>query len=140
MNRNVLGAILATAAVLAVLILGFRDWGSPTTQRMKQADLRKVQALQQIAQEIWVKWNSKDQTLPGDWNALETRGKKDPVSGKPFGYHAKSGSRYELCATFLTDQHRAVLPGNVDEFWEHPQGDYCFQLDATQAVPQAPYY
>ena len=80
MNRNVVATTIATAAVLAVLILGFRDWGSPRTQRLKQADRRKVQALAQIAQQIYTKWNSRDKTLPTDLSALAGREKKDPVS------------------------------------------------------------
>jgi hypothetical protein len=140
MNRNVVATTIATAAVLAVLILGFRDWGSPRTQRLKQADRRKVQALAQIAQQIYTKWNSRDKTLPTDLSALAGREKKDPVSGQAFVYHPKSGSTYELCATFLAEEHEAVLPGSVDEFWQHPKGDYCFQLDASRTAPNVPYY
>ena len=58
---------------------------------------------------------------------------------KPFVYHLKSTSAYELCATFATD-NRHQEPGEAEDAWRHPKGDFCFPLDATQSVPNGPYY
>jgi hypothetical protein len=140
MNRNVWAAIVATIAVAAVVILGFRELGSPGTQRLKQADRRRVQALAQLAQEVSNTWRVADKSLPDDLEKLSGANKKDPLSGMPFAYHKKSSSGYELCATFATDDRDTAQTGNADNSWFHPKGDYCFQLDASRPVPSAPYY
>ena len=140
MNRNMGATIAATVVVIAVVILGFREMGSPGTQRLRQADRRRVQALARIAQQVQNRWRS-NKSLPADLEAFGGTDKKDPVSGRPFGYHVKSGSAYELCATFaLGDNRDAAQNNNGNDSWTHPQGDYCFQLDAAQLVPNAPYY
>jgi hypothetical protein len=63
----------------------------------------------------------------------------DPLSGKAFAYHVKSGSEYELCATFVMDDRDGANVNTADP-WLHPKGDYCFQMNAGRPVPQAPYY
>jgi hypothetical protein len=45
----------------------------------------------------------------------------------------------ELCATFATD-NRHQEPGEAEDAWRHPKGDFCFPLDATQSIPQAPVF
>ncbi len=139
MNRNVLAAIAATVAVVAVVMLGFRVLGSPGTQRMMQSDLRAVRSLAELARQINVKWAAKDKTLPKDLEKFATSIKQDQLSGKSFGYRVKSGNEYELCTTFATDNRDAPAVNTADP-WIHPKGDYCFQFDASQPVPSVPYY
>jgi hypothetical protein len=140
MNRNVWATIAATVAVAAVVILGFREMGSPGTQRLRQADRRRVQALAEISQQVNNTWQKDGKTLPKDLEQVAAAKKKDPVSGKAFAYHVKSGSEYEVCATFVMDDRDGAEAGNVGDSWLHPKGDYCFQMNAAQPVPQAPYY
>lgn len=139
MNRNALAAIAATVVVATVVILGFRELGGPGTQRLKQADRRRVQALAQLAREINATWHNTDNSLPDDLDKLRAN-KKDPLSGKAFAYHKKSAGEYELCATFAADDRDEAEAGNMDNGWVHPKGDHCFQLDASRTVPNAPYY
>lgn len=139
MNRNAWATIAAAVAVAAVVILGFREMGSPGTQRLRQADRRTVQALARIAQQVNNAWQRDDKTLPKDLEKLAMADKKNLISGKPFGYHVKSGREYELCATFVADDRDGADVNTADP-WLHPKGDYCFQLDASQPVPNAPYY
>jgi len=84
MNRNVAATIAATAVVLAVVILGFREMGSPGTQRLRQADVKRVQALARIAQQVNTMWQQDGKTLPKDLEKVTAADKKDPVSGKAF--------------------------------------------------------
>jgi hypothetical protein len=139
MNRNVWAVIAASVAVVAVVILGFRVLGSPRTQRMMQSDLRTVRSLAELGQQINARWASSDKVLPKDLEKFVTSVKQDQLSGKPFGYRARSGNEYELCATFATDNRDAPAVNTADP-WIHPKGDYCFQFDASQTVPSAPYY
>jgi hypothetical protein len=118
--------------------LGFRFLGGPGTQRLVRADDARVHLLEQLAQNIGQTWlNSK--TLPSNLDRFPVIAKQDPITKTPFVFHAKSGSEYELCATFATDNHEEDAT-NTPSQWVHPKGDYCFQLDAAKPVPNAPYY
>ncbi len=139
MSRNYLAAIGATFVVVAVVILGFRVLGGPSTQRMAQADLRTVRAMAQLAAQIELKWNGSNKVLPTNLDQFPTSEKQNPVTKKIFDYHPKSNSEYELCTTFLANSRDPQLPDTPDS-WAHPSGDYCFHLDATQPVQQAPYF
>jgi hypothetical protein len=72
---------------------------------------------------------------------LENSGwpKADPVTTKPLEYTAKPSSAYTLCTTFATDSPKEERNGNFD-FWIHRAGTKCFQFDAAEPVPQAPYF
>ena len=139
MSRDARAALLASIAVIAVVVLGFAVLGGPGTQRLVRSDERTVRSLAELAQNIQNKWRASDSELPANLDTFSEKEKQDPLSHKPFVYRPKSKTAYELCATFLTDnQHQA--PGEPDDSWRHPKGDYCFSLDAAQPVPQAPYY
>jgi hypothetical protein len=139
MSRNILAAIGATLVVVAVIILGFRVLGGPSTQRLVQADLRTVRAMAQLAGQIELKWNNSNKVLPANLDQFPTLEKQNPISKKVFDYRPKSNSEYELCTTFLANSRDQQLPDTPDS-WAHPGGDYCFHLDATQPVQQVPYF
>jgi hypothetical protein len=138
MNRDAWAGIVATVAVIVVVILGFRVLGGPANQRLVQADLQTVRRLSELAGQINVKWSTNGKTLPANLDHFRATEKQDPVKGTPFAYHTKSGQEYELCATFATDNHDVPRTNTADP-WTHPKGDYCFQFDASQAVPYVPY-
>jgi|SRR5580704_11500363 hypothetical protein len=139
MSRNIWAAIGATVIVVAAIILGFRVLGGPSTQRLVQADLRTVRAIAQLAQEIDAKWASSDKVLPANLDKFQSSEKQNPVTNKILDYHPKSNSEFELCSTFLTNS-RDLQSTNAPDPWAHPNGDYCFQFDASQQVPQVPYF
>jgi hypothetical protein len=138
MSRDVWAAIGATLAVVLVAILGFRVLGGPANQRLVQADLKKVRTLSELAQQINMKWTTGNKTLPANLDHFPAAAKQDPASGASFVYHSKSTEQYELCATFAIDS-RDLPKGNTADPWIHPKGDYCFQFEASQAVPFVPY-
>lgn len=139
MNKNTLAAMLATTAVVAVLILGFRFLGSPASQRLVREDRQDVWALSMLAQELNGSWTGPSHILPEDLDKIRaTTTKRTSVSSKPFVYHRKDESHYELCSTFATD-NRKDRARNTPDFWLHPKGDYCFSFDAAESVAQAPY-
>jgi hypothetical protein len=131
-------ALAATVAVVVVAVLGFRVLGSPANQRLVQADLRTVHALAELAQLINGKWSKGSRPLAADLEKFPSAAKQDPVSGKPFIYHAKSNDEYELCATFATDNRDAPRVNTADP-WIHPKGEYCFPFQASRDVPGVPY-
>jgi hypothetical protein len=139
MNRDTWAAIVATIAVLAVIALGLHSLGGPRTQRLIQSDLRTVRTLGELAQQIKFKWDNSGKVLPANLEKFPDSVKQNPVTKKPFTYHPKSNSEYELCATFVIDS-RTLHAQDTSDLWAHPKGDYCFQLDASQQVPQVPYY
>lgn len=138
MNRNAWAAIVASVAIAAVIILGFRVLGSPGTQRMVQSDLRTVRSLSELAQQINGRWVG-SKSLPEDLKSFPSTAAQDKVSGKSYGYRVKSSSEYELCATFARDNRDD--PGlNTGDPWIHAKGDYCYQFDASRPIPAVPYY
>jgi len=139
MNRDTWAAIVATIAVIAVVSVGWHFLGGPGTQRQVQSDLRIVSALYELAHEIYLRSENSNKVLPADLEKLPDPVKQNPITHAEITYHRKSDSTYELCATFATDSRN--LPNQTgSDFWAHPKGDYCFQLDATQQPPPVPYF
>lgn len=139
MNRNTVALAAASVAVLVVIILGFRTLGGPRSQRMVQADLKIVRMLAELAQQINYKWSSSDKTLPSGLEGFPKSMTHDPITSKAFGYKPKADNKYELCATFARDNRDDPAVNTADP-WVHPNGEYCFQFDASQSVPSVPYY
>ncbi len=139
MNRNTWAAAAATVVVVVAIVLGLRDLGGPANQRMVQADLRAVQALGTLAQQIQTSWSNSGRVLPPNLDTFPRSMAQNAVTNRPFAYHPKSGSAYELCATFATASPNPPNQ-NTPDGWAHPKGNHCFQLDAAQPVPQVPYF
>jgi hypothetical protein len=139
MTRNAWAMSVATIAVIAVIILGFRVFGSPRTQRLIKSDVRTLRVLQSLAEKIKA---SRDiipsQVLPASLDQFPESEKKNPVTNKFFTYHPKTGAAYELCTTFAAASPD-FEPGDTQVNWAHPKGDFCFQLNASQNVPPIPY-
>jgi hypothetical protein len=139
MSKDARAAVVASIAVVLVIVLGFRVLGGPGTQRRLRSDERSVRSLSELAQKIQQQWRTSNSELPATLDRIPEREKQDLLSHKPFGYHPKSKSAYELCATFITD-NRQLEPGEAQDAWRHAKGDFCFELDVTQPVSQVPYY
>ncbi len=138
MNRNLWATIVAVVAMAVVVFLGFRVLGGPGTQRLVRADSRTVQSLAELAGQINTKWVSDGNALPKDLEKFPDAVKRNAITGKSYVYRTKSGSEYELCATFAAD-NREASEGNTPDPWIHPKGDYCFSMDAAKPVPSPPY-
>lgn len=140
MSRNSWAAIVATVAVVAVVALGFGMLGSPRRQRSLQSDLRTVQGLANLAQQIQLRWKNSEKHLPPNLDTIPAGSKQNPITHDTFVYRVKSSSAYELCTTFVIDTRGMQNPNTSgSNEWAHPKGEYCFQFDASQPVPQPPY-
>jgi hypothetical protein len=143
MSRDARAALAALVAVVTVLILGFRFLGSPASQRLIRSDLRTVQALNQLAQQIEQKSRSSNHEIPANLDSIPDSAKQDPTTHKNFIYKPRSKTGYDLCAAFAAKSPEVQSPPNPgmpnEGFWAHPPGDHCFYFDASMPVPPAPY-
>jgi hypothetical protein len=136
-------AIAASVAVVLALATGFWLLGSPGQQRRLRSDQQRLQDLHAISEDLYFQAMrvqeqntppSLPETLPSNLRIT------DPLTQEPYVYRPLTETQYELCATFLTDstthRFRSERSSPGQEFWSHPQGEHCFQLDILQ---QAPY-
>lgn len=137
-NRDTVGATLATAAVILVVVLGFWKVHGPSAQRLIRADEKRLQNLSQLANEINNTYRQRGKQLPAELTELQKRRFADPMTKQPPLYTAKSGSFYSLCATFTAAGPKEDYAAGF-AFWNHPAGNKCFDLDAAEQVPPAPY-
>jgi hypothetical protein len=138
MSRNMVAAVGGAVIFAVVVALGFHELGSPKTQRLKQIDGQTVRIISQVAEQTRQAYVA-EKELPGDLSKVSV-GKRNPANGEAIRYRIKTGSQYELCARFSTD-NREQLGDNESgyKFWEHPAGNYCFSFEATGRVPGVPY-
>jgi hypothetical protein len=124
---------IATAATAVAVIAGLAVIGSPTEQRLKRLDKRRLTNLQSIAREIDSRWQNQ-KSLPRDLEALgQSRAwlvLSDPVTGVPYEYRVTDNGTYELCATFETVVTEQRDERNNSRFWDHGRGRHCYLLDA----------
>jgi uncharacterized membrane protein YidH (DUF202 family) len=130
--------IATGAAVVVSFCVGLGVAGTPSAQRQIEADLKRVQDLQRIANviNIWHKRSDIEKSfapLPATLSDLRAKGLSpsqivDPETRIPYEYHTKSDTSYQVCATFSAakDQARGT------QFWYHGKGRTCFTLDASQ--------
>ncbi|MBI1796343.1 MAG: hypothetical protein HYR74_04745 [Candidatus Eisenbacteria bacterium] len=130
-----LGARLAAAGVIVVMIAGMVAAGSPIKERWRQLDAQRVQALSQIVTAIQLH-ESNAGTLPAilpevldnphggfDRSLIE-----DPESHLPYGYQRIDSLTYRLCADFRTASDPAPMQPRESEFWRHGAGHKCFTI------------
>jgi hypothetical protein len=140
-----LGTIVAVVAIV-VVIVGIVLFGSPVTRRQLRFDSVRVTNLQSIRSVLGTHETGKDpvalpQSLdemlkrPDAWIQLSEI--RDPETKELYGFHRRSDTSYELCATFSlpssaqpTDTYSSTF-GTLGTFWEHPAGMHCYALDTT---------
>jgi hypothetical protein len=124
---------LAVAGAGAAFCAGLLTAGSPPLQRQFAADNRRIQDLRSVAAVL-----ASTPALPASLATLkESRPSlavNDPVTRAPYEYTLKAGRQYELCATF-SKASDSVARQHGGEFWSHPQGRACFQVEAMKPVP-----
>jgi Domain of unknown function (DUF5671) len=136
-RANSIWAALTTAAVVAGVALGFINLGGPSVQRLVQADNKRISALEALASRVNVAWGTSGHTLPAAIQGGEMY--TDPVTHQPYEYRPLEGTKYELCGNFARASQTAAT-GPPENFWRHPQGHHCFELDATQPAPYIATY
>jgi hypothetical protein len=124
-------AIALVIVVAAAVTTGIVIIGSPSEERTRRLDARRVTDLQRISQSVEV-YHTRHQRVPASLDELSQEPglaivARDPVTGQPYGYRSIDSGGYDLCATF--DQETT---GVRSDFWSHGPGMQCFTLRAKQ--------
>lgn len=148
-NRTVVG-VVATLAVVALVIAGLFAIGSPSTARKFKADQERRNRLSQVHYVLAGHVREEgalprsledvdDEVLRQSGSGFDAR--KDPATGEFFEYRRLSDRRYEVCADFETssDDNRSDEFGPYPGDLEHEAGRTCFERRITdQDVESAP--
>ena len=123
---------LAVAVVAAAVAYGLLEVGPPSDERERRLDERRIEDLRRMARAIDLHW-TRTGDLPATLDLLADALPRDvtfndPESGEPYQYRVLTDSRFELCGIFGTDWARP----SEDEFWSHPVGRHCFDLEAHE--------
>ncbi|HEX9664217.1 MAG TPA: DUF5671 domain-containing protein [Patescibacteria group bacterium] len=99
--------ILVSLTILAAIILGFMTVGSPSTERLRRFDDKRLSDLQSVQAEVINFWQ-RTRRLPADLNELGQaafwRLPVDPQTYQPYDYQIIDDLSFELCAVFATDK------------------------------------
>jgi len=139
-RRSLKFGMVAAATVVASFCVAMGVAGTPSQQRHVEADRRRVQDLAAIAFAVhsWRQHtglNPPSSPLPASLSELIGKGINlsqtlDPETGTAYEYHIRSGTTYELCATFSAPEEAEQVPRMP--FWDHGKGRNCLTLDASQ--------
>ena len=145
--RNLAFAGASALAVLTSFSIGMSIAGTPSQQRLLEADDVRIGNLHTIANAVNA-WHRRETfrdpqaTLPQNLNLLVQSGNlaftatQDPETHMAYTYRPRMSNQYELCANFMSAEqpgHMGRMPHS--DFWHHGTGETCYVLDASQAVP-----
>jgi hypothetical protein len=140
-RRIGLGFQSAASGIAALAVVwGAAIVGSPAAERQRKLDEQRIGDLRDISNEIRQivlgdKWTIDDKSqmkraLPktlAEVAAAATYRKldlNDPETGEPYRYEVTGDTTFRLCAKFSTARDQ-----RYDVFWNHPQGEHCFEFD-----------
>jgi hypothetical protein len=123
----VLVIVVAGAVTRGILIIG-----SPSEERTRRLDARRVEDLQRVSDAVEV-YYTRHQRVPMSLEALSQEPglstvARDPVTGQLYGYRSVAANTYELCATF----DRQTSGARSADIWSHGAGTHCFTLKAKE--------
>ena len=127
-GKRTLVIVLVTVVVL-VVIRGIMIIGSPSEERTRRMDSRRIIDLQGISRSVEV-YYMRHQQVPASLDELAREPgfanvARDPVSEQPYGYRMFNAMSYELCGTF----DRETADNRAEDFWAHGVGQQCFMLN-----------
>lgn len=122
-----------TIGVVAVVALaGLPVVGSPSAERARRLDQRRVAELRGIVDATNV-YFGRHQRLPASLEELSAEGGLNVLTRATetgsFEYRVSGDRRYELCAVFQGETRSA---SETDRFWAHGAGRQCFDLEAKR--------
>jgi hypothetical protein len=132
MNGHRLAGVLGIAAVVAVVAAALWSIGSPSEQRLRRFDERRVMDVTQLSQTVY--WHHNEyHALPASAAELVngrrlTRLPLDPSTEEPYEYRVTGERKFEVCAVF----DRASPPEDAKDFWYHDVGRRCFEFDVPE--------
>lgn len=141
--RSAYWGALLTLVVVASLGVGIWIVGSPTEERERRLDARRVQDL--IAISDRVQRHAKDtDALPADLASLAQHSERqagrfpqvqlrDPVTREPYEYEVLGPTTFRLCAHFgRASASRFSEDGMESDPWSHNAGRFCFEREVRK--------
>ncbi len=124
------GWLLAVVSACVAVAVGFalHEAGTPGEARIEKLDERRVDELRQIAQAVEARRPYVAAVDEAEFRrvaALASGGGVDPVSGRPYRFHARPDGAFELGARFDRDNRRDV-PDDFQRGWAHGAGEWWF--------------
>jgi hypothetical protein len=137
---------IVSLIILAGIVYGVIQNGSPSTLKARQMDERRINDLVNIqSQIVYTQWQNKGD-VPTN---LETLNEpisgfvvpKDPETGESYEYKKISKNSFELCANFKTKSEIAnstytkpIQIENINDNWKHEIGRVCFERIIDQKL------
>lgn len=126
-GKRTIAAVLLVIVALAIT-RGIMIIGSPSEERTRRLDARRVEDLQGISQSVEV-YRTRHQRLPASLEELAAEPglsavQRDPVDGMSYAYRTIDTRSYELCGDF----DRETADVRAAGFWSHGAGRQCFTL------------
>jgi hypothetical protein len=126
----VLVILVALAVARGIFIIG-----SPSEERTRRLDARRVEDLQRISRAVEV-YHQRHQRVPASVEELSKEPglsviARDPVTEEPYAYRSVNANSYELCGTF----ERETADARSANFWSHGAGGQCFTLNVKPKTP-----
>jgi hypothetical protein len=126
-------AWFAALSVVAVTVAGLFAIGSPSDERARRLDDRRVEDLEAISRATDV-YYQRHHELPASLAALGHEGgfsikEQDPL-GTAYEYRITGAEAYELCATFERESEEGR---RFDGVWSHAAGSRCFPLKVRES-------
>ncbi len=132
LDRRHVVVVVAIAAVGTAVVIGLVRLGPPSEERSRRLDEQRIEDLGRLARSVDLHW-TRDGSLPlslGTLSDAAVPGARfsDPGTSQPYDYRVLGDSTFELCGHFETDWSAR----SSDEFWSHPPGRFCFELDVRE--------
>jgi hypothetical protein len=126
LSRGEILAGVLTIVVVASAVTGTILVGTPSQQRERQLDERRLRDMEMLAQLVDRYW-ARHAELPGSLDILGSEpGSKplatDPGSGELYRYRPLETETYEVCARFTTPSEASYTGP-----WPHNAGLECFR-------------
>ncbi|MGH9370406.1 MAG: DUF5671 domain-containing protein [Vicinamibacterales bacterium] len=124
----------AVASVGVVVVAALFMIGSPSEERARRLDARRIADLRRISGSADL-YLGRQGRLPASLEDLSREGGsmvdgRDP-DGRSYEYRVTGERSYELCATFQRDSSER-LRAVAGDFWSHGTGRRCFQFQVKE--------
>lgn len=125
--------VITTAVVAGLFVLG-----SPSEERGRRLDHRRVRDLQAIKAATDLYW-TRNTRVPASLEELTAEpgvsiSTQDPERSLEYGYRPLDSLRYEVCASFASASEETATDPERN-LWAHGAGQQCFQLEARRIEP-----
>ena len=132
-KRALVGVLVVVVTI--VVVRGIMIIGSPSEERTRRIDSRRVNDLQRISRSVEI-YHTRHRQVPASLEELAREPglanvARDPVTRQPYGYRASNATSYELCGTF----DRETADSRIEGIWAHGAGRQCFMLNIKEAQP-----